>query len=209
MVNIIEAQKQLELYLLEVEEKYLHSHMGTMESPDDYMFDVRSYCLLCHAAFEEFIESVCISLLHEIYNNYINNQRISYSTMCLLNFEGEAEVLSDDKWANNQKLFDHIRKKLDKIKQTFSIYVMENNHGIGLKYLKKMLIPLGIDIPQDPVQQNSLSQLANYRGGYAHTSKRAASMLSPEDAQKYVYDVYNMMKDVATIARHIHFYSIH
>ena len=72
-----------------------------------------------------------------------------------------------------------------------------------------MLIPLSIDIPQNPVQQNSLSQLAKYRGGYAHTSKRSANVLAPEDAMKYVYDVYDMMNEIANNARHIHFYSIH
>ena len=209
MVSIKEAQDQLELYLLMIEEKYLKSHIGTMEQPSDYMFDVRSYCILCHAAFEEFVESICLKLTQEVYDNFINNQRISYSTLCLLHFEGEADVLNDDKWADNLRLFDYYRHKLDKIKSTFSKYIMEKNHGIGLKYLKKMLIPLSIDIPQDQVQQNSLLQLANYRGGYAHTSKRAAIGLSPEDAMKYVYDVYDMMKEIANNAKHIHFYSIH
>ena len=40
MTNIEDALNQLEFYLLEVEEKYLESHIGTIESPNEYMFDV-------------------------------------------------------------------------------------------------------------------------------------------------------------------------
>lgn len=209
MTNIEDALNQLEFYLLEVEEKYLESHIGTIESPNEYMFDVKSYCILCHAAFEEFVESVCLFLMNELSDNYINKQRISYSTLCLLHFEGNSEDVNENNWKDNQRLYDYFKNKLGNIKNSYSTFVMEKNHGVGLKYLKKLLVPIGIDIPQDPVQQNSLKQLADFRGGYAHTSRRVLTTLSPEDAKKYVYDVYNMMKGIANKARHVHYYSIH
>lgn len=210
MASIIDdALNQLELYLLEVEEKYLKTHLGTTEIPSEYMFDVKSYCILCHAAFEEFVENICFALMNELSENYILHQRISYSTLCLLHFEGNAEDVNEDNWNDNQRLFDYFKNKLGIVKSSYSKFVMEKNHGVGLKYLKKLLIPIGLDIPQDPVQQNSLKQLANFRGGYAHTSRRVATTLSPEDALRYVYDVYAMMKEIATKARHVHYYSIH
>ncbi len=209
METITDAQNQLELYLLEVEDKYLKSHLGSIESPNDYMFDVKSYCILCHAAFEEYMENICIVLLQEVWENFIFHQRYSYSTLCLLHFKGDAEDIDDENWGDNQRMFDYIKEKLKTIKNTYSIYLMSNNHGVSMKYLKKMLIPLGLDIPLNPIWQNSLTQLAKFRGGYAHTSKRVATTLSPEDANKYVYDVYDMMIDITSKARHIHYYSIH
>lgn len=206
-MTIVEAQDQLELYLLEVEEKYLDSHMGTMEPPSDYMFDVKCYCILCHAAFEEFVENVCITLLNETCDKFLAHQCYSYSTLCLLHFMGAVGEINDDTWADNQRLFDYFRNKLTAIKSECSKYIIEKNHGVGLKYMKKLLIPLGIDIPQNPVWQNSLSQLANYRGGYAHTSKRKASTLSPEDAKKYVIDVYSMMIDIEKRVKNIRYFS--
>ena len=71
-----------------------------------------------------------------------------------------------------------------------------------------MLIPLGIDIPQNPVQQNSLTQLAKFRGEYAHTSLRLAKTLSPEDAIKYVDDVHDMMIEIVTRAKKIQYHII-
>lgn len=209
MVSLKDAQDQLELYLLEVEEKYLKPHIGTTEQPDDYMFDVKSYCILCHAAFEEFIENVCLVVLNEVVDNFENHQKLSYSTLCLLHFVSVREEINEDNWKDNQKLYDYFYKKLDKVKSEYSKFIMEKNHGVGLKYLKKMLIPIGIDIPQDPVQQNSLTQLANFRGGYAHTSLRVAKKLSPEDAIEYVYDVHKMMVEIANRARNVHYHSIH
>ncbi len=207
-MTIVEAQDQLELYLLEVEEKYLESHLGTLETPNDYMFDVKCYCILSHAAFEEFVENVCVTLLNETCDNFLSHQQYAYSTLCLLHFMGAAGEISDDTWADNQRLFDYFRQKLTEIKSDCSKYIIEKNHGVGLKYIKKLLIPLGIDIPQNPVWQNSLSQLANYRGGYAHTSKRKAITLSPEDAKKYVTDVYSMMIDIVKRVKNIRYFSI-
>ncbi len=209
MITIIEAINQLELYLLEVEEKYIESHLGTIEAPNEYIFDVKSYCILCHAAFEECIENVCLRLLQEIVDNYVLHKNISYSTLCLLHFNSKAMELNDKQWKDNQRLFDHFTSELKRIKSAYSTYVKENNHGVDLKYLKKMLIPLGIDIPQNPLHQNSLSQLAKFRGGYAHTSSRAATTLSPEDAKNYVYDVYDMTIEIAAKARQIYYYGIY
>ena len=209
MTNICDSMSSLELYLLEVEEKYLDPHFGKIESPSDYMFDVKSYCILCHAAFEEFIENICLATLNELCENYIKLQRISYSTLCLLHFSSSALNINDDTWNDNQQLFDYFKNKINEVKQVYSKYIMIDNHGVRLKYLKKMLIPLGIDIPQDPIQQNSLLQLADFRGGFAHTSKRVSKSLAPEDAKRYVNDIYGMMQNIATHARHIHYYSIH
>ena len=111
MVSINDARNNLELYLLEVEEKYLKSHLNTTETPNEYLFDVKCYCILCHAAFEEFVENICIVILNELCDNYIKHQRISYSTLCLLHFNCNAGNINDDTWNDNQRLFDYFKNK--------------------------------------------------------------------------------------------------
>ena len=209
MVNLVDAQNQLDEYLSKVREKYIKPHLGTTEHPDDYMFDVKCYCILCHAAFEEFIENVCLYLLDELCDNFNNHLKISYSTLCLLYFNSVREEINENNWKDDQKLYDYFIDKLGKVKSDYSVYLRENNHGVGLKYLKKMLIPIGIDIPQDPVQQNSLTQLTKFRGEYAHTSLRIAKTLSPEDAMKFVDDVHKMMTEIATRAKKIQYHDLH
>ena len=66
MVSIKDSLDKLELYLLELEEKYIDTHDDPLEDPDKYKLDVRSYCVLSHAAFEEFVENICLYTLNEI-----------------------------------------------------------------------------------------------------------------------------------------------
>lgn len=200
---------QLELYLLELEEKYIAPHLDPLQSPEDYQLDVKSFCVLSHAAFEEFLESLTLNVLNEVEKNFTNNLRISYSTLCLLHFKGTDKDVDDDNWKDDDKLYDRLRKQLCEIKSSFSNFIMENNHGIKLKYLKRLLVPLGLDLPTDMKEITSLDNLAKYRGAYAHTSHRKSLLVSPEDAWECVSDVNDMCIKLAKKALGISYYSIH
>lgn len=95
------------------------------------------------------------------------------------------------------------------IKSDFSTYIMNQNHGVGLKYLKRLLVSLGLYVPLDIRFSSALENLTQSRGGYAHTSHRYIRSLSPEDAKTYVRDVYEMMVKLANKSRNISYYSIH
>ena len=209
MVNIQESLDKLELYLLELEDKYIDIHRDPLENPEAYKLDVRSYCVLSHAAFEEFVENVCLYALNEIEDKFVNTQRISYSTLCLLHFNGNNKTIDDDSWNNNDRIYDYLLAQLKSIKSVFSKYIVNQNHGVGIKYLKKLLIPLGLYTPLDIKHLTSLDNLTQYRGGYAHTSHRNIRSLAPEDAKIYIRDVYEIMIELANKARKIPYYSIH
>lgn len=209
MVNIQESLDKLELYLLELEDKYIDIHRDPLENPEAYKLDVRSYCVLSHAAFEEFVENVCLYALNEIEDKFVNTQRISYSTLCLLHFNGNNKTIDDDSWNDNDRIYDYLLAQLKSIKSIFSKYIVNQNHGVGVKYLKKLLIPLGLYTPLDIKHLTSLDNLTQYRGGYAHTSHRNIRSLAPEDAKIYIRDVYEIMIELANKTRKISYYSIH
>ena len=188
MVSIKDSLDKLELYLLELEEKYIDTHDDPLEDPDKYKLDVRSYCVLSHAAFEEFVENICLYTLNEIEDKFINTQRISY---------------------DNNRIYDYLLGQIKSIKSEFSRYIMNQNHGVGLKYLKKLLVPLGLYTPIDIRLKPSLENLTKYRGGYAHSSHRNIRSLSPEDSRTYVRDVYEIMVELAKKSSNIFYYSIH
>lgn len=209
MVNIQESLDKLELYLLELEDKYIDIHRDPLENPEAYKLDVRSYCVLSHAAFEEFVENVCLYALNEIEDKFVNTQRISYSTLCLLHFNGNNKTIDDDSWNDNDRIYDYLLAQLKSIKSIFSKYIVNQNHGVGVKYLKKLLIPLGLYTPLDIKHLTSLDNLTQYRGGYAHMSHRNIRSLAPEDAKIYIRDVYEIMIELANKTRKISYYSIH
>lgn len=45
---------------------------------------------------------------------------------------------------------------------------ISKNHGIGLEYLMKILIPVALDVAHNPDFKESLNKLRNYRGSAAH-----------------------------------------
>lgn len=199
---------KLELYLLTLQEKYIEPHKDPLEPPDNYKLDIRSFCVLAHAAFEEFLESLSLYLLDEIEVNFSLRQRISYSSLCLFHFKGTDKEPDDESWKDDDKLFDRLKNQIDSIKSSYSKYIMENNHGISLKYLKKLLVPLGIDLPSDMKEILALNNLSKYRGAYAHTFYRKDFVVSPEDAWDCVNDVYKMCIKLANKAECVGYYSI-
>ena len=72
MENVKNCLDKLELYLLELEDKYIDIHKDPFENPEEYKLDVRSYCVLSHAAFEEFVENICLFTLNEIEEKFTN-----------------------------------------------------------------------------------------------------------------------------------------
>lgn len=197
----------LNTYILDLEIKYIEPHQDPLELPQLYDFDVRSFCILSHAAFEEFVENICIKVVDEMESAFKTTQRISYTTLSFLHFNSKPDMIGDDDFKCT--LFEYLKDKLEKAKSTFSNYVIKNNHGVSLKYLDKMLIPLGLDIPSDARFIGSLDYLSKYRGGFAHTYKRNVKLLAPEDARSYVEDVNEMMGIITKEAKNIHYFMIH
>ena len=209
MTNLSDDFEKLGNYLLNLEIKYIAIHNDPTELPDEYNLDVRSYCVLSHAAFEEYVENLCIYIIDEIEDNFKNKQRISFSSLCLLYSMGKFKESDLDDWGDNDKIYDRIRDELKNLKSNLSKYIMEQNHGVGLKYLKKLLIPLGIYEPLETKHFIALDNLVKWRGGYAHKSYRNLRPTPPEDAKKSVYDVYDLMYKLTQKAQVIPYYKIH
>ena len=64
-------------------------------------------------------------------------------------------------------------------------------------------------MPLDVKHLTALNNLAQSRGGYAHTSHRNIRTLSPEDARTDVRDVYEIMSELVNKVNKISYYSIH
>ena len=106
-------------------------------------------------------------------------------------------------------LYDYILEKLKDIKSSFSKEIATNNHGVSLKYLKRMFIPIGIDIPNNSRLISSLDQLAKYRGDFAHkfSSKKIKTIPSPLDLVSYVSDITEMMGEIVRRVKSMHYFA--
>lgn len=187
--------------------KFIDSHTSPLENPDQYDLDVQAYCILSHAAFEEFFEAICIYLLSEIDNRFnLPTREVSIGTVCILHFDCSSLPL-DDKWDSDQLLNDYLHNKIRERKTHLSKYSMEDNHGADIQYLKKLLIPIGIDIPHNVTLVNSLARLKDFRGNYAHSFSRVKKTMNPDDAKTIVKDVLQLAENLKDQAINMKFYA--
>lgn len=195
---------KLQDYLLDLEIKYIDPIISKPIPDKEDELDMRSYCVLSHAAFEEFAETVASFALEETINRFINSQEISLGLCTVLHFG----VSKSDSVEDIEILYDYISDTLKSIKSAMSTEIRKNNHGTSMKYLKKMLLPLGIAIPRNPLLSSSLEQLANHRGVFAHnfSNARIKTVPSPIDLQKYVEDVNSLMEQLYKRVDNIKFF---
>ena len=202
--------KTLEDRLLDVEMQFVSSHTDPTESPSAYALDVQSYSVLCHAAFEEFAESLCMRMLVEIENRWMNKKQYSAATFCLLHFDLESANHSIERWNDNSRFYDFIKDEIHNRKSKLSTYALLNNHGVSVKYLHSLFLPVGLDMPQDVNEKNSLEQLVRLRGFYAHahtsTRPNAVTIPSPQMAVQTVEDVLAYMNKMAKKASTMSYY---
>lgn len=196
MFDVNALYAELQDYLDELASKFVDKYIPAdpAVSPSDYSHDVKAYCVLAHAAFEEFIEAVVLAVIDNAVNKWIKQRTSDDVLIALLCWHGAKLKIDDDENSPETKPFDYLRVLINDAKAAFSQFV-RHNHGVSILYLRKLLIPAAIEVKQDPSLLNSLRQLADGRGMYAHKGK-VKVVVPPEDAKRYVKDVLLLCSDV-------------
>jgi hypothetical protein len=179
------------------------------EGPDVYHQHVKAFCILAHAAFEEFVEHVSLALMANAIDGWYKNRSISSPLMSLLLFYKAAIECNEIEDEDQHRNFEQIRQSIEAVKRSHSKAVFDN-HGFSLKYLRSILTPVAIDISNDPSLSNSLRTLADARGSYAHTTaelgmfvdrNRAKHPMTPEKARDVVNDCLALCKKISEDAK--------
>jgi len=196
MTHFDSLYNTLEGYLARLDVKFVAGYIPADPSvlPAQYELDVRSYCVLSHAAFEDFVENVVLRVAADAVENWLYKRAASDVALTLLSWSGQRLLIDDDSTTSEILIFDRLRRMLEDAKSQFSIEV-HNNHGVSKLYLRKMLAPVAIDLKSDANLLNSLARLSEGRGVYAHKGP-VKSVMAPEDAKKYVSDVLVLCDDL-------------
>ena len=179
----------------EVETRFLTPHLGPpiLTTPSrKEILDVAAYVLLVHGALENFAEGLALWVLGKSVGNWTKRKRTTRSTVSLLLYQ---KPPPDD--AAPLTVFDNIRTALDDAKTRVS-KVVHDNHGITLDHLRTLFIPLGVNVPADPVLTASLDLLVTMRHQWAHQDRRRAKVVkSAKDAQTTVSDCLALAKKLS------------
>lgn len=200
MVDVNALHSELKAYVAELGAKFVDRHIPAdpNASPDSYVYDVKAYCILSHAAFEEFIERVALGLTDYATKQWMSHRKVSDVIIALLCSHGGKMKIDEDENSLETKPFDYLRPLIDEAKTSFS-KTIHKNHGVSILYLRTLLIPVAIEITQDSNLLNSLKKLTEGRGNYAH-KWREKTVFAPEDAKGYVQDVLALCDEVSAKA---------
>lgn len=188
--------KSLVDYLARLDVKFIADYIPADPSvlPSQYELDVRSYCVLSHAAFEDYVERIVLRVATDAVDNWLCKRLASDVALTLISWSGQRLQIDDNPATPEILCFDSLREMLKEAKSLFSKEV-HNNHGVSKLYLRSMLSPVAIDLKSDANLLNSLALLSDGRGEYAHKGS-VKSVMAPEDAQKYVGDVLTLCDDI-------------
>lgn len=186
------VQDQLNNHIVLLTNNFILKHkLNPVSTPDDFDLDVKAYCVLCHAALEEFIETIALIVMDYSIHNFVYNKKVNKSLLTLMHFKSNIDInfINDKEGIDSIiTVSDYIRERTVEIKKNFSGELF-NNHGVSLKYLKKTLLPVAIDIPKEVDLLNSLSIITGERGNYAHKYTERGSVrrsISPEIAEGHI-----------------------
>lgn len=186
--NIIQNNfRDLEHRLNKIKEHfYLNSiNLEPGELLNDRQQDhVRAYIALCHAEFESYLEQWSNCIVDECLRLWVD---IKKPTLPLLSLFAHFEYINQNIDTN---------QKVHMIISRFKQNVIDENHGIKEKNIRKLFVPLGIDF--DLVDTAWISTLDSYgakRGETVHTSARVQEPLDISTVINNVEIVKEGIKD--------------
>jgi len=185
----------LQQFVRELERRYLNPHMTLSLAPPSRaeQLDVAAFVVLTHGAMENFIEGLTIWMTGRVVKNWMQ-KRVTRSTAALL-FRATCKIDED---TNTKSTFDVIRIALDEAKADRSTAVHDNN-GVELKHMRRLLAPLGVDIPDDPLLVASLDNLVLMRHQWAHQNRFGAQTpRSAVDVKKTADDCLALAKQLSS-----------
>jgi len=191
----------LEKHIGELETKFIKPHLPTHPTmaPAAYDLDVRAFCVLSHAALEQYVEDIALSLALAAVKGWLQNKSVNRTLLGLLAFQMGRLAIDTNERKPEVSFYDHIRVSCEEAKNTFSD-LLQTNNGVSAKYLRQMLLSVGLDVPDNVRWLGSLAQLANQRGENAHKSG-VKKTPSPEDVKDWVKDCLEMCAFIRDAAR--------
>ncbi len=173
-----------------------------------------SYVILVHAEMEAFVEDRCSTISSRAEHHWNQSSTITFTCRATLNAYIADKFLSDRDPKKGITLFNdvllsraakarvtHNANDISKaIAAAFKHFrkSVHNNHGIGEKHLRKLLLSVGIRYADlDPIWFTTLAAFSDLRGFGAHRSLTAATqILHPTRAQNHAHQALSVMQNL-------------
>lgn len=161
---------------------------------------VRAYCILCHAEFEHYIETIANSVAThnlKLVSNGMHQHRFISNFLAWFILHGDKENIIE----LQQEMRSKFNKSLDELLSglVYPKYkkILKQNHGIKEENIKKLLRPLGFDV--DLIDQEWLASLHSFgseRGNLVHKSFGAELLLDPVSEKNKIHTILDGFKGI-------------
>ena len=178
--------KELVEHIAQLENKFINEYVPADPAllPSVYDLDVRAYCILSHAAFEQFFEQVALKVMIQSIDNWMEPERkINGSLLALAAFSDKR--LKYDEMTSDIP-FDNLKNTFEAAKKSLSQLIIKKNHGISADDLATILLPVGLHIHTDINLRNSLNQLVRTKGRI-RTQRNAQQRFSSRRCSKICF----------------------
>lgn len=191
---------ELEKNLDRLRERFVAPHIQQLQG-NAHELDIKSYCILSHALFEQFIEEVCIAVAKDSMDRWNSQPReVTRPLLTLISFYGQkcsSEITPSSKVHRGSDL---VRLAVDEAYRIYGNYIRQDNHGITEKHLRALLWPVGIEVSTDVRFVGSLEQLTKNRGFHAH-GYDIKKIIAPTEALNWVNDCKELSKEIKEDAK--------
>ncbi|MBN7786925.1 hypothetical protein JYP51_18510 [Ponticoccus gilvus] len=161
---------------------------------------LRSYSFLCHAAIEEYLESLSLFILKEAFSLYKRDGQLRLPIISAISYYNSSDKLSLHTTPSGATLAKAVLESLFEEARSKHYKAVTGNNGIKTKDQDNLLIPTGCRIFEiDHILSQTLNSLGEDRGKVAH--KYTMSMKLPRHAWEIkISTIQNLIQDFDNIA---------
>ncbi len=203
---IYQSLVDLKANISQIQNQFLNRHLADpLVTDNEYRLDINAFCVLSHAYFEQYFEEISLNVCESIVDAYKHYKKVSIGTLMLMHLISTSKFPYKDGDTSLVNIDDYVIQDLNlsKVKLNKSL---KGNHGASLKYLKNILIPVGVDVPSHPIYMDSLNKLVSERGVFAHGNKQDGTIrrpYSPSQANSIINDCLELAEEINQLARRI------
>ncbi|GAA4465495.1 hypothetical protein GCM10023093_17800 [Nemorincola caseinilytica] len=150
---------------------------------------IRSYCLLCHAEIEAYLEDYTTEIIDRAYNKWNANKAMISPIIFHLAFSYNGK---------KDLPYSMVAKSYNNLKD-----VIKSNNGVKENSLINFFRPIGFDV--DPLLKTTLNNFGKNRGDIAHQSFQTQTPLDPATEKANVVLILN---GLATLDEELNNYEI-
>lgn len=165
----------------------------------------RGYRLLVHAEIEAYLEDLAWNLLREKLGDWKKGKKISPPILSVLacyrvhwDLEQLAHISKSSKYAD-----ERVDEIIDLAVKQY-ITARDSNHGIRIKNLKDLMIPVGVKVQElDSSWLVDLDEFGKQRGEVAHKSAGTQQIINPKDELDRVSSIINGLEKLDEVVHNI------